>query len=104
MAGRRSSIRRISEKTMSPDLGGIAMARLRMNILTSAALAIAASLMTAGAAWPQAKPPEPAKIEPANPPEAPPAEVKPAPKYGNMSTVTQDLLNRAENDGNNFLL
>jgi alcohol dehydrogenase (cytochrome c) len=80
------------------------MARLRMNILTSAALAIAASFMTAGTAWPQAKPPEPAKIEPAKPPEAAPAEVKPAPKYGNMSTVTQDLLNRAENDGNNFLL
>jgi alcohol dehydrogenase (cytochrome c) len=29
---------------------------------------------------------------------------KPAPKYGDMSTVTQDLLNRAETDGNNFLL
>jgi alcohol dehydrogenase (cytochrome c) len=34
-----------------------------------------------------------------------PQEVgKPAPKYGDMSTVTQDLLNRAETDGNNFLL
>jgi alcohol dehydrogenase (cytochrome c) len=30
-------------------------------------------------------------------------EVKPAPKYGNMNTVTQDLLNRAGADGNNFL-
>src|SRR6266481_4790636 len=30
-------------------------------------------------------------------------EVKPAPKYGNMHTVTQDLLNRAGADGNNFL-
>jgi alcohol dehydrogenase (cytochrome c) len=29
---------------------------------------------------------------------------KPAPKYGDMSTVTQDLLNRAGADGNNFLL
>ena len=31
-------------------------------------------------------------------------EVKPAPKYGDMRTVTQDLLNRAGGDGNNFLL
>jgi alcohol dehydrogenase (cytochrome c) len=31
-------------------------------------------------------------------------EVKPAPKYGDMQTVTQDLLNRAAGDGNNFLL
>jgi alcohol dehydrogenase (cytochrome c) len=31
-------------------------------------------------------------------------EVKPAPKYGDMQTVTQDLLNRAGGDGNNFLL
>jgi alcohol dehydrogenase (cytochrome c) len=30
--------------------------------------------------------------------------VKPAPKYGDLSTVTQDLLNRAGADGNNFLL
>ncbi len=30
-------------------------------------------------------------------------EVKPAPKYGDMLTVTQDLLNRAGRDGNNFL-
>jgi alcohol dehydrogenase (cytochrome c) len=29
---------------------------------------------------------------------------KPAPKYGDMSTVTQDVLNRAGGDGNNFLL
>ena len=29
---------------------------------------------------------------------------KPAPKYGDMSTVSQDLLNRAGGDGNNFLL
>jgi PQQ-dependent dehydrogenase (methanol/ethanol family) len=28
---------------------------------------------------------------------------KPPPKYGDMGTVTQDLLNRAANDGNNFL-
>ena len=31
-------------------------------------------------------------------------EVKPVPKYGDMQTVTQDLLNRAGADGNNFLL
>jgi PQQ-dependent dehydrogenase (methanol/ethanol family) len=30
-------------------------------------------------------------------------EVKPASKYGDMTTVTQDLLNRAASDGNNFL-
>src|SRR5262249_18250691 len=30
-------------------------------------------------------------------------EVKPAAKYGDMSAVTQDLLNRAASDGNNFL-
>ena len=30
-------------------------------------------------------------------------EVKTAPKYGDMQTVTQDLLNRAGDDGNNFL-
>jgi len=30
--------------------------------------------------------------------------VKPPPKYGDMSTVTQDLLDRAAADGNNFLL
>src|SRR5262245_18416987 len=31
-------------------------------------------------------------------------EVKPVPKYGDMQTVTQHLLNRAAGDGNNFLL
>jgi alcohol dehydrogenase (cytochrome c) len=31
-------------------------------------------------------------------------ETKPAPKYGNMQTVTQDMLDRAGGDGNNFLL
>src|SRR5262245_66423091 len=30
-------------------------------------------------------------------------EVKPAAKYGDMNAVTQDLLNRAGGDGNNFL-
>jgi alcohol dehydrogenase (cytochrome c) len=30
-------------------------------------------------------------------------EVKPIAKYGDMLTVTQDLLNRADGDGNNFL-
>ena len=27
-----------------------------------------------------------------------------APRYGDLSVVTQDLLNRAANDGNNFLM
>src|SRR3954447_12839829 len=31
------------------------------------------------------------------------AEVKPAALFGNMGTATQDLLNRAASDGNNFL-
>jgi PQQ-dependent dehydrogenase (methanol/ethanol family) len=31
-------------------------------------------------------------------------EVKTATKYGNMSTVTQDMLDRAASDGNNYLL
>jgi alcohol dehydrogenase (cytochrome c) len=35
---------------------------------------------------------------------APQEVVKPAPKYGDLSTVTQDVLNRAGGDGNNFLL
>ena len=30
-------------------------------------------------------------------------EVKTASKYGDMTTVTQDMLNRAASDGNNFL-
>src|SRR5262245_1576334 len=30
-------------------------------------------------------------------------EIKPATKYGDMQTVSQDLLNRAGDDGNNFL-
>src|ERR1700726_559706 len=30
-------------------------------------------------------------------------ETKPAAKYGDMSLVTQDLLDRAANDGSNFL-
>src|SRR5262245_26082991 len=41
------------------------------------------ALWMAGAAWAQ--------------------EVKPAAKYGDMNAVTQDLLNRAGGDGNNFL-
>ena len=43
---------------------------------------------------------------PAPAPVAAPAQevVKPPAKYGDMSTVTQDLLNRAGDDGNNFLL
>jgi len=52
-----------------------------------------------------AKQPAPA-VAPAPAPVAAPAQevVKPPAKYGDMSTVTQDLLNRAGDDGNNFLL
>ena len=47
----------------------------------------------------------PSAAEPGFPAPAPVPrqEIKPAPKYGNMYTVTQDLLNRADADGNNFL-
>jgi alcohol dehydrogenase (cytochrome c) len=31
-------------------------------------------------------------------------ETTAAPRYGDLSAVTQDLLNRADSDGNNFLL
>ncbi|HEV3247200.1 MAG TPA: PQQ-binding-like beta-propeller repeat protein [Beijerinckiaceae bacterium] len=60
------------------------MARSGIGSLIAGALALAVALATMGAASSQ--------------------EVKSAVKYGDMSTVTQDLLNRAESDGNNFLL
>jgi alcohol dehydrogenase (cytochrome c) len=45
-----------------------------------------------------------AKADDVKPAVAKPAEeVKQATLYGNMNTVTQDLLNRAADDGNNFL-
>ena len=78
------------------------MARLGIGVLIPPALVLAVSLMTAGTAWSQANAPQPAKAPP--PEKAPEAEVKPATKYGDMQTVTQDLLNRAAGDGNNFLL
>jgi alcohol dehydrogenase (cytochrome c) len=48
---------------------------------------------------------KPAATEAAKPTPAvkPAEEVKQATLYGNMNTVTQDLLNRAADDGNNFL-
>ena len=59
------------------------MARSGIGSSIAGALALAVALATMGAASSQ--------------------EVKSAVKYGDMSTVTQDLLNRAESDGNNFL-
>jgi alcohol dehydrogenase (cytochrome c) len=75
----------------------IAYARtLTLATIASCALALSASAQQG------AKKPTPA---PAPAPAAAPAEVeKPPAKYGDMSTVTQDLLNRAGEDGNNFLL
>jgi alcohol dehydrogenase (cytochrome c) len=66
-----------------------------------AAGAVAFLLVAAAAALSQ----EAAKPGPQEATKPAPQEVvKPAPKYGDMSTVTQDLLNRAGTDGNNFLL
>jgi alcohol dehydrogenase (cytochrome c) len=48
--------------------------------------------------------PAPAAAPAPAPAAVPSAEVAPPAKYGDMSTVTQDLLNRAADDGNNFLL
>jgi alcohol dehydrogenase (cytochrome c) len=79
---------------------------LALVTMLTAAFALAASAQQpakqpAPAAAP-AKQPAPAPA-PGQPPPA--AEVaKPPAKYGDMSTVTQDLLNRAGDDGNNFLL
>src|SRR4029077_8193801 len=72
--------------------------------LTLATIA-ACSLALAASAQQPAKQPAPAVAPPAAPAPAASAEVaKPPAKYGDMSTVTQDLLNRAGDDGNNFLL
>jgi alcohol dehydrogenase (cytochrome c) len=60
------------------------MARSGIGSLIVGALALAVAVATTGTASSQ--------------------EVKAAVKYGDMTTVTQDLLNRAESDGNNFLL
>jgi PQQ-dependent dehydrogenase (methanol/ethanol family) len=60
------------------------MARSGIGSLIAGALALAVAVATTGTASSQ--------------------EVKAAVKYGDMTTVTQDLLNRAESDGNNFLL
>jgi alcohol dehydrogenase (cytochrome c) len=60
------------------------MVRIGRSFPVAGALALAVSFMTMGSAFSQ--------------------EVKSAVKYGDMTTVTQDLLNRAESDGNNFLL
>ena len=79
-------------------------------ILTLATIAAAAFALAASAQQP-AKQPAPAAAPAAAPAPAPApapsasAEVaKPPAKYGDMQTVTQDLLNRAGDDGNNFLL
>jgi alcohol dehydrogenase (cytochrome c) len=58
------------------------MARQARTAATAGALAIATAIAGTGASS---------------------QEVKPTPKYGNMYAVTQDLLNRAGADGNNFL-
>ena len=78
--------------------------------LTLATIA-ACSLALAASAQQPAKQPAPAAAPAAAPlPAAAPAPAasaevaKPPAKYGDMSTVTQDLLNRAGDDGNNFLL
>ncbi len=60
------------------------MARSGIGSSIAGALALAVAVATTGTASSQ--------------------EVKAAVKYGDMTTVTQDLLNRAESDGNNFLL
>jgi alcohol dehydrogenase (cytochrome c) len=73
-------------------------------IFSLAAAAVFALALSASAQQ-GAKQPAPAAA-PAPAPVAAPAQevVKPPAKYGDMSTVTQDLLNRAGDDGNNFLL
>src|SRR5262249_40095203 len=67
-------------------------------------LALAASAQQPKQSAPAAAP-APAPAPAAAPTAAPAVEVvKPPAKYGDMATVTQDLLNRAGDDGNNFLL
>jgi alcohol dehydrogenase (cytochrome c) len=77
---------------------------LTLAIIAACALALTASAQQpAKQPAPAAAPPPAAAPAPGQPPPA--AEVtKPPAKYGDMSTVTQDLLNRAGDDGNNFLL
>jgi len=73
-------------------------------IFSLAAAAVFAFALPASAQQ-GAKQPAPAVAPAPAPVAAPAAEVaKPPAKYGDMSTVTQDLLNRAGDDGNNFLL
>ena len=83
------------------------MHQTKLAWLASSAL-IAGAVVAGGAAAlqpasaQQIKPP--ADINPNPPPPPKPAqEVKAAPKYGDMSNVTQDLLSRAGSDGANFL-
>jgi alcohol dehydrogenase (cytochrome c) len=74
-----------------------------MSRLTPAVAAGAVAFLLVGAAAALSQ--EAAKPGPQEATKPAPQEVvKPAPKYGDMSTVTQDLLNRAGGDGNNFLL
>jgi alcohol dehydrogenase (cytochrome c) len=71
--------------------------------LTLAAASVIAFALATSAQQPAKQPAPAAAPAPGQPPPA--AEVtKPPAKYGDMSTVTQDLLNRAGDDGNNFLL
>ena len=61
------------------------MTSLKLGKFSIGAVALVASVMTASIATKAAE------------------EIKNASKFGNMNTVTQDLLNRAGGDGNNFL-
>jgi PQQ-dependent dehydrogenase (methanol/ethanol family) len=61
------------------------MTSSKLGTLSIGAMALVASVMTASIATKAAD------------------EIKNASKFGNMNTVTQDLLNRAGGDGNNFL-
>jgi len=61
------------------------MTSLKLGTLSIGAMALIASVMTASIATKAAD------------------EIKNASKFGNMNTATQDLLNRAGGDGNNFL-
>ncbi|MGH7155359.1 MAG: pyrroloquinoline quinone-dependent dehydrogenase [Acetobacteraceae bacterium] len=56
-----------------------------VRLVATTGLAVAAVLGTAQVGWAQ-------------------QEVPPPPRYGDLSVVTQDVLNRAGSDGNNFLL
>jgi alcohol dehydrogenase (cytochrome c) len=67
------------------------MARTRSRAVSLGTAALVAVFAAAGGKAQEAKPGTKA------------AEVKPATLFGNMRTVTQDLLDRAAGDGNNFL-